>query len=182
MSYNGVFGQAGAGTFNPTTGMQIERLIDGQSSAVTQLPLGLGAVNAIPIEFGASAGLPTDPVQLSAAGALTINQAGTYRIKISLVYGRTTNNGTSELRFRALVNGVQAGQSIGVRLTDVALTIPFTDEAWLTLPAGAVITYQIMRDASGVNDGGLRQPNIDLVAAPDWNPTTCAAIRVERWV
>lgn len=160
----------------------IERLIDGSSVATSQQPIGTGQSNQIQVEFGPAENTLTDPVSLLANGTLKINQTGTYRIKISLTYGRNGGSGESELRFRALVNGTQAGQSLGVKIDNARVALPFTDEAWLTLPAGADITYQLMRDSDGNNSGGVFKPLINAGTAASWNQCSCASIRVERWV
>lgn len=179
MPYGSSYG--GEGVFDPTTGMTIERLVDGKSLAITQDPTGLGEANSLQIEFGAALNGAGDPVQLLADGTLRINQAGLYRLKISLSYGRTGGAGQAELRFRVVINGVQAGQSIGIELDNANTTLAFADEAWLFLPAGLDITYELLRDSSGNDSGSLIQPVITAGTAPSWNATTCAALRVERW-
>lgn len=169
-------------TFNPTTDMTVERLIDGASLAANQQPTGLGEAGQIQVEFGAAQGTSLDPVQLLADGTIRINEAGTYRIKVSFVFGRVGGGGTSKLRFRALINGFQAGNSVGGDVPNSNSENPYSDEAWLTVPAGIDVTYQVMRDSSGSDAGGLFQPEITNATAPSWNPVPCAAIRVERWV
>lgn len=159
----------------------IERLLDGVSLASNQQPTGEGEGNSIFIEFGAAQGSVSDAVMIDANGMLTFNNAGLYRVKVTLMYGRQGGASVSELRFRALVNGSQAGQSIGVEIDNANTSIPFSDEAWLYLPAGITIQYEVMRDSSGNNSGGLFQPAITAATAPSWNDCTCAAIRVERW-
>ena len=166
--------------FDPRN-ISIERLLDGLSLATDQQPSGTGEANSIQIEFGAAQGTVSDPVQIDASGLVTFNQSGLYRIKISATYGRIGGAGQSELRFRALVNGVQAGQTIGVELDNDKVIIPFADEAWLNIPAGVTIAYELMRDSSGNDSGGIFQPVVTAVTAPNWNPCTCAAIRIERW-
>lgn len=158
------------------SGITIERLLDGTSLAASQSPTSVDT--PIQLEFGAAQGTGGDPVSLSAAGLLTFNEAGTYRLKISFAYGRTGGAGVSELYFRALVNGTQAGQSIHAKVTDADVYIPFSDEAWLTVPAGITVSYELMRDSSGNNSGGVYSGSPTPL---DWNPNPCAAIRVERW-
>lgn len=165
-----------------TSGTTIERLINGNSTATDQQPTGLGEAGAIQIEFGAAQNTVSDPVQLLADGSLVFNEGGMYRLKISIIFGRLGGSGESELRFRALVNGVQAGQSVGVEIDTQKIEIPYFDEAWLEVPSGAIITYEAMRDSSGDDSGGLFQPIITSATAPNWNDATCAAIRVERFV
>lgn len=164
------------GVPNNPDNMFIERILDGISLASSQEPVSTDT--PIQMEFGAAINDVTDPAMLAADGTLTINQAGTYRIKISVAYGRTGGAGTSELYFRALVNGVQAGQSVHAKVGAADVYTPYTDEAWLTLPAGTVIKYEIMRDSSGNDSGGLFSGS---PTPGDWNDNPSAAIRVERW-
>lgn len=159
--------------------MEIERLIDGSSVAASQLPTGTGDANKIQIEFGPAIGTVASDVQLLADGTLRFNTAGTYRVKIALDYGRSGAAGVSLLGFRALINGTQAGRSVSAKLGSSDVTIPFTDEAWLTLPAATDITYEIYRDATGNNSGGLYAGGL---TGAGWNAAPSAAIRVERWV
>mgnify|MGYP003672594646 CR=1 FL=1 len=172
---SGIWSDITEPAFDPKT-MVIERILDGVSLATSQEPTGLDA--PLQIEFGVGVNSVTDPVMLSTAGALTINTTGTYRIKLSLAYGRTGGAGVSEMYFRALVNGVQAGQSVHARIGSADVYIPYSDEAWLTLPAGVVITYELLRDSVGNDSGGIYSGNPTLAG---WNGNPCAAIRVERW-
>lgn len=165
-----------ANPFNPST-IVIDRVLDGLSLAAVQAPAAVDT--PLQIEFGAGVNTIADPVMLSTAGALTINEAGTYRIKISLAYGRTGGAGVSELYFRALINGTQAGQSVHAKVSSADVYIPYSDEAWLTIPAGVVITYELLRDSSGNNSGGLYSGNPTLAG---WADNPSATIRVERWV
>lgn len=174
--------EEGSPPFNPIDDLAIERLIDGVSIATDQQPSGTGENNSLQVEFGPAVNGPNDPVQLLSDGTLRINEAGTYRIKVSITFGRMGASGTSKLRFRALVQGVQAGLTVGADVPNTNSETPYSDEAWLTVPAGLDVTYEIMRDDTGSDFGGLFQPTIDGVTAPSWANTSCAAIRVERWV
>ena len=169
-------------TFNPSSDMTIQRLVDGVSLAAAQQPTGTGEANEIQMEFGVAQNTALDPVQLLTDGSLIINQTGTYRVKVSVIFGRLGNGGVAKLRFGAFINGVQAGLSVGGDVPNQNSENPYADEAWLTLPAGLTIRYMLIRDSSGANDGGIFQPTITAATAPSWNPTACAAIRVERWV
>jgi len=174
-------GVGGGGWSDLLADIQIERMIDGKSLAVSQVPAGLGEANSIQIEFGAAINTGSDPIQLLADGTLRVNEAGTYRLKLTLVFGRTGGAGVSEVRFRVLVNGTQAGQTIGAKISDSDSDLVFTDEAWVTFPGAADVTYEMMRDSSGNDSGQLDQPVVTAGTAPDWNSTTCAALRAERW-
>lgn len=156
-------------------GITVDRILDAESVAANQLPSALDT--PMQIEFGPA--VSTTEVSLSAAGALTINETGTYRIKISVELGRSGGAGTSIMFLRALVNGVQAGRSIAYKISSATVTASFNDEAWLTLPAGTVITYELMRDSAGSNDGGLYKDSTTVLS---WSDSPTAALRVEKFV
>lgn len=159
------------------SGMVIERLVDGFSTATSQEPVGLDT--ALQIEFGA--GETSVPVTLDANGKVTINVTGTYRIKLGFAVGRVGSAGIASLYIRALIDGVQAGQSVHWTISSDQSYIPFTDEAWLTLTAGTEITYEIIKDSgnSGIDAGGLFQSN---PVTTGWADNPSASIRVERFV
>lgn len=169
------------GPFDPATDMDIERLFDAESLN-DQLPTGTGIANATQIEFGVAQGGPTEPFTLSAAGALTINETGLYRLKISLQFGRVGSGSTAELFFRVLINGVQAGRSIGVKVANANTERYTENDTWVTIPAGAVLTYEVMRDTSGVDEGGLYTLIPTDEGVGTWNNVPGAALRLERWV
>lgn len=159
------------------SGMVIERLIDGFSTATSQEPVGLDT--ALQIEFGA--GETSVPVTLDATGKVTINITGTYRIKLGFAVGRVGSAGVASLYVRSLIDGVQAGQSVHWTISSAESYIPFTDEAWLTLAAGTEITYEIIKDSgnNGRDSGGLFQSN---PVTAGWEDNPSASIRVERFV
>lgn len=167
--------------FNPTSGIKIERLLDGLSAATSQQPTGTGVANSIKIEFGPDVGTGDDPVNLLSNGTVSLNEAGTYRIKIALQFGRTGGAGTSHIFFRVRVNGVQAGRSIASFISNSEEEQYFENDTWLTVPAGVQLEFDIMRDESGNDSGGLFKIS-PTVEAGSWNDAPSAAIRVERWV
>lgn len=175
---------ATGGGFDPETGISIERLYDGESLITTQEPSALDTAQYI--QFGAVQGTISDPIQTVAQGGdteasiLRINTAGTYRIKTAIQYGRTGASGTSILNFRVTINGVQAGRSINQRLENANQTTLFTDEAWITVPAGIDIVYEVIRDSTGNNSGGLIAGVTS--GSTGWNAAPSCAVRVERWV
>lgn len=172
---NGAGSGAWADETDQIAGITVSRLIDAQSTAASQLPAGLDI--PLQIEFGPA--VSTTDVSLSAAGALTINTTGTYRIKISVELGRAGGAGTAIMFLRALLNGTQAGRSIVYKISSATATNSFNDEAWLTLPAGTVITYEMVRDSGGSNDGGLYKDSTTVLT---WNDSPTAALRVEKFV
>lgn len=167
---------------NPATEINIERIFDGISTTTPQLPSGLGPLNSHQIDFGPAINGPLDLVQMDINGTITVNIAGTYRIKVALQFGRSGASGISSVLFRVRVNDVQAGRTIATKLNDDSSTQYFENDTWITLPAGTVLKFDIMRDAAGSNFGGLYgfDPTVD--AGNEWNEAPSAAIRVERWI
>lgn len=167
--------------FDPTSGIRIQRVFDGVSLASSQQPTGLGVANAIKVEFGAAQNTVSDPAMIDSAGKVTINEAGTYRIKLALQFGRTGASGTSILFFRALINGIQIGRTLATKLSNASDTTYLENDNWINFPAGTTVEVEIMRDSAGSNFGGLFQ-TVPSVEAGAWNDAPCAVIRVERWV
>ena len=119
-----------------------------------QEPSGLDS--PLQVTFGAAQGTATDPVMLDALGNITFNQGGLYLFNGYANFERQgSSGGVSVTLFRALINGVQSGPTKGVELSGTGIMFPYE----LTLPiqvnAGDVLTWEILRDSSGVDEGGL---------------------------
>jgi len=158
-----------------------ERLAESESSAATQNPTGLGTANAIQIEFGTDAvGTPSDPVQVLANGDIKFNQDIHVRIKLAFQFGRSGSPGTSLLLFRVTGGGIQLGRSVGFSSSDQDETEYFENDTWITATAGTIIKAEIMRDAAGVDFGGLKAvvPTVD--GGNEWNNVPSASIRIIR--
>lgn len=168
--------------FDPTTGINLSRILDGESTAATQNPTGLGPAAAVQIEFGPAVNSGADPVSLSAAGVITIHTAGTYRIKVSFQFSRVGNSGVSELLFRVTDGaGNQLGRSIAAFINSANDQVYIENDTWLTVPAGLELKFELMRDVGGDDSGGLATYTPTVVAG-SWSLAPAAAIRVERWI
>ena len=171
-----------AGAFDPTTDIAIERLIEGVSAATDQQPVGTGIANAINVEFGPAIGTGGDPVQMDVNGQVTFNTGGLYRIKVVFQFGRTGASGTSEVLFRFLVNSVQLGRSVGIKLGNSDDLRYIDIDNWFNVPDGATLDTQVMRDAAGNDSGGLFQTIPTDEGVNTWNDVPCAVLRIERWI
>lgn len=124
-----------------------------------QVPSGLNT--PLQVEFGAAQGSGSDPVQLSGSGDITFNQAGLYLFN---GYGNFERNGSSGgeavLAFRSLINGVQVGDTKMVEIDKVGVAIPYEVTVPLNVSIGDVFTWEILRDSSGVDAGGLYTHNL----------------------
>ncbi len=162
--------------------MQIERVLEAESLEVSQEPTGLGIANLIQVTYGVAQFGSGDPVQIDAAGLVTFNEGGLYRVKNVFQFARTGASGTSELLFRLLVDGVQIGRSIGIKLGN-SDDLNYVDiDNWFNVPAGTELKVQLMRDNVGNNSGGLFKTAPTNEGAGTWSDVPCALLRVERFI
>ena len=119
-----------------------------------QEPSGLDS--ALQVKFGAAQKTATDPVMLDALGNITFNQGGLYLFNGYANFERQgSSGGVTVTLFRALLNGVQSGPTKGVELSGTGIMFPYELTLPIQVSAGDVLTWEIMRDSSGVNGGGL---------------------------
>lgn len=170
-------------TSNRAKTISIERLFDGVSVSASQQPTGTGEANKIQINFGPAIGTGSDDVQLLANGTVKVNTAGTYRIKIALQFGRTGSAGTSVLLFRVADSlNNQLGRTVSAIIDDPDTLVPYENDTWLTVPAAMDFKFEVMRDLSGNNSGGIFSVTPTVEGGSEWANAPAAAIRVERWI
>lgn len=119
-----------------------------------QEPSGLDT--PLQVTFGAAQNGPTDSVQLDALGNITFNQAGLYLFNGYANFERQgSSGGITVTLFRALINGVQVSPIKAVELEKVGIMIPYELTIPINASEGDILTWEIMRDSSGVDAGGL---------------------------
>ena len=115
-------------------------------------------------------------------GLVTFHTGGLYRVKVVFQFGRTGGSQTAEVLFRFLINGVQLGRSVGVKLGN-ADDLRYIDiDNWFNVPTGSTLETQVMRDNAGNNSGGLFQTIPTNEGAGTWSNVPCAVMRVERLI
>jgi hypothetical protein len=77
--------------------------------------------------------------------------------------------------YRILLNGTQLGITRGVDINSVGIMIPLSVSEPINVTAGDVLTFEILRDATGVNQGGLYA---HTVAGGVWTTVPSASISV----
>lgn len=109
------------------------------------------------ITFGPAQGTPSDPVQLLSDGSIVFNQGGSYLFNGYANFNRTDNNGTVNLLFRALLNGVQITPTKAAEIEKLDFTVPYELTVPIVVSAGDVLTWEIMCDSvgGGQGDGGV---------------------------
>jgi len=124
------------------------------SDRTNQEPSGLN--EPLQVKFGPAQYGDDDPVMLDALGNITFNQAGLYLFN---GYGNFERQGSSGgvtvTLFRALLNGIQISPTKGVELSGTGIMFPYELTIPIQVNEGDVLTWEIMRDSSGVDAGGL---------------------------
>ena len=147
------------------------KILEGSSFA-DQLPTGQNA--PLQIEFGANQQTPE--VNLLPTGEVNFLVDGTYFFE---AFGNVERNGNSGgvamLMYRILLNGTQLGITRGVDINSVGIMIPLSVSEPINVSAGDVLTFEILRDANGVNQGGLYAHQI---AGGVWTTVPSASISV----
>jgi hypothetical protein len=134
-------------------GVDLTLVLSGQENT-NQEPTGLDI--PLQVKFGAAQGSPSTPVQLFANGDIKFNQAGLYLFNGYASFERQgSSGGTAVIAFRALINGIQISPSKMVEIATVGVSTPYELTIPLEVNAGDILTWQIMRDSSGVDRGGL---------------------------
>lgn len=127
-----------------------------------------------PAQFG-----PSNPVQLLSTGEIRFNQAGQYMLSAQGLFERLgSSGGFALLHFRALINGVQSGNTQSIEIDKVNTFIPYerTVPIYISTP-GTEISFEIVRDSTGVNAGGLYPAT---VSTPGWPSTPSFAVQVYK--
>ncbi len=152
-----------------------ETIISQSSVATSQEPTGLDS--AMDIEFGPA--IAVDAMSLSVTGLFTALETGTYFFDPVFHFGRTSSAGAANLFARALVNGVQAGNSARAKLDDGDTVLRGPGSLFLTMAIGDTLQFQLIRDSSdaGVNNGGLFAG--DPVTA-GWEDAPTASVTISR--
>lgn len=155
--------------------VQTGELINGFSLATSQEPSATDT--PLQIEFGAAQGSGSDPLQLLVDGTIQINETGTYWVNVTIQYGRTGQAQESLLHFRALIDGTQIGRSLSSLVFSQDLVIPISHTFSFNGVSGEELTFEIIRDSSENNSGGLFLQTATLAGL---NNSSTAGIIVTR--
>jgi len=143
-------------------------------STVNQAPSVLDT--PLQVTFGAAQNTSTDPVMLDALGNITFNQTGMYLFNgFGNIERQGSSGGVSVLLFRALIDGVQAGVIKGFELNTTGVMFPYETTIVINITeVGTVLTWEILRDSSGVNQGGM----YTHTASGPWDDVPSAQIQI----
>ena len=164
----------GETVINPTVNAVSTVALDAESY-VNQLP----SATDTPLQISFGNAQTTSIINLQANGTITFVASGYFDIRIRVNVGRTNNTGIAVLLARALVNGTQLGPTQSVRMNNAAFNIPLEFTFSIFPFLGTQLKFEIMRDSSGVDDGGIFAFDPTL---PGWNNSASADILITSWI
>ena len=157
------------------------------STSATSVLYAFSTVNQAPsvldtplqVTFGAAQNTATDPVMLDALGNITFNKTGMYLFNgFGNIERQGSSGGVSVLLFRALIDGVQAGVVKGFELNTTGVMFPYETTIVINITeVGTVLTWEILRDSSGVNQGGM----YTHTASSSWDNVPSAQIQIFKF-
>jgi len=169
-------GRLGSQLFGTWELKPVQEFVLTGSSSNTQEPSGTDS--PIQVEFGAAQFGSSDPVEIDVLGNITINQTDQYIVDLVFHAGRTGAGSFAVVLFRLLINGVQIGDSMAIRLDNANTHAPVEILKPLNLVATDVLTVEIWRDPSGFDAGGVFPETPSLSGS---NPVPSAAITMTRY-
>jgi len=148
-------------------------LVLSASNTNNQIPTGLDT--PLQVKFGPAQNTGSDPVSLDANGVITFNQAGLYLFTGYANFERQgSSGGVTVTLFRPLFNSVQSDVTKMVELNQTGVSVPYEISVPLTASVGDVLTYEILRDSSGVDQGGL----YSHVNSSSWSDVPAVSIKI----
>ncbi len=155
------------------TGKSDKPIIVLQSSDITdQVPVALNT--ALQIKFGTT--VNNTYIFLDTDGTILFKQAGHYHIETRLQVGRVGATGTSLVLSRCLKNDVQYGGGSAFKLDDAEVLFPCVAIIHADIAVDDTFKFQIIRDASGNNSGGLYMTD----PSDGWNNIPSANITITK--
>lgn len=144
-------GSVDTNTYLTASSIQFTQVLNGISTA-SQAPSALNT--PLTVSFGAAQSNAV--ISLDAGGKVLFLQAGSYFIN---AYGSVERQGGSGgvaiVLFRAVLNGTQISATKAFHLDNVDLSIPYEVTIPFEANDGDTLWFEIMRDSSGVNAGGV---------------------------
>ena len=144
-------GSVDTNTYLTASSIQFTQVLNGISTA-SQAPSALNT--PLIVSFGPAQ--TNAVISLDAGGKVTFLEAGSYFIN---AYGNVerqgSSGGVSVLLFRALLNGTQISTTKGFHLDTPSLPTPYEVTIPFEANAGDILWFEIMRDSSGTNAGGV---------------------------
>lgn len=114
---------------------------------------------------------------IASTGIITLLKTGVYIVTLNLNFGRTSGAGTVTLAARLLLNGSPTGFVQGMSMSDTTSARPAQFNIYKKFNANDTLKVQVVRDSSGINNGGLIATS---TAASGWDDIPAYWVRVHK--
>lgn len=151
-----------------------EELLDAPSF-VSQNPSGLG----IPLVLSFGAPQSNTNINLNALGELTFLVDGDYTVRITLQLGRSSNPGDSILMGRATLNNFPISNTLHAAIGSISEVLPLSFEGVVPASAGDVLRIELVRDAAGIDNGGVFT---QVASTAGWSDSPSCVMQVSHFV
>lgn len=125
------------------------------------------------ITFGNTATSADGKVTINSSGQITFNTTGYYAVDLYVQAGRTTSTGVANLFTRYLYNGAETFPAQCISMNAEIITVPYALNIKVKATAGDTLVFQVVRDSTGTNDGGLYQ---NVPATSGWQASPSAMV------
>lgn len=130
-----------------------------------------------PVTAPFDANVSDSDISINSAGTVTLTTEGVYFITFNCNFGRTAGPGTAVVAARLLLNGAQFGYTQAMSMSDATNARPAQFTIFRHFAAGDVLQVQVVRDSSGINNGGF----IAIPVTPaGWGDTPSYWVRVAK--
>jgi len=141
----------------------ITTYISQASTATSQLP---GATDT-PLLIAFGTGVVTAAVTTATGGTITFNETGTYFVEARFRVGRAGSAAWARLVITQSTNGAYVDSISASLLDDANSSAMVVHSGFHDMTATDTMTFHIIRDSAGDNDGGLYLFNPALVGVPN---------------
>lgn len=133
----------------------------------------------VPISATFSSNANNSDITMASSGIITLLTAGVYFTTFNLNFGRSSGAGNAIVAARLLLNGSPFGFTQSMTLSDANAIHPAQFNIIRAYSANDTLQVEIMRDSSGINNGGLRGT---AITPGDWNDVPSYWARVSKIV
>lgn len=144
-------------------------------SLVTQEPAIVDTV--LQLNYGDAQA--SDFIDVDALGNITALVSGQFTFSIRAAFGRAASAGEAIIFARVLIDDVQIGNTVSVRIDDSSTVIPLSFNFFFDLLEGQVVTTELYRDSEGVNEGGVFT---EPAALAGWTDSPSMQLIIDRFV
>lgn len=131
----------------------------------------------VPIDATFDTSVSNTNISIANTGVITFLTPGVYITTINMNFGRSSGAGTAVVAARLLIDGSPSGYVQGMSLSDSTSARPVQFTIFRNFAASTTMKVQVLRDSSGINNGGLIATP---TAAGGWDDIPAYWVRIHK--